>query len=98
MKSLSGTFSQVLDVNRIKPPWYLAIGIATMALTHMTFSTEVMTWVSSVPFLIYLSLTNGWKSRAIFFLALVLGLVARCIEDYHLPNSTSAGLPVLTSN
>ncbi|MBV6655531.1 MAG: hypothetical protein KI786_17305 [Mameliella sp.] len=43
-----------------------------MALTHTTFSIEVMAWVSSVPFLIYLHLTQGWKSRLTFSLAFVL--------------------------
>lgn len=55
-----------------------------MTLTHMTFSIEVMAWVSSVPFLIYLSLTQGWKSRLTFFLALVLAwtlVVAKIISD-----------------
>lgn len=55
-----------------------------MALTHMTFSIEVMAWVSSVPFLIYLHLTKGWKSRLTFFLAFVLAwslVVTKIISD-----------------
>ncbi len=43
-----------------------------MTLTHTTLSIEVMAWVSSAPFLIYLSLTQGWKSRLTFILAFVL--------------------------
>ena len=71
MKNLSSTLAQGFNVNKINPLWYLVIGVATITLTHMTFSIEVMAWVSSVPFLIYLSLTQGWKSRLTFILALV---------------------------
>lgn len=84
MKELSSTHAQGFYVDKINPLWYLAIGIVTMALTHMTFSIEVMAWVSSVPFLIYLSLTQGWKSWLSFFLALVLAwslVVTKIISD-----------------
>lgn len=72
MKALSSTHTQGFYVDKINPLWYLAIGIVTMALTHTTFSIEVMAWVSSAPFLVYLSLTQGWKSRLTFILAFVL--------------------------
>lgn len=84
MKAFSSTLTQGFDVDKINPLWYLAIGIGTIALTHMTFSIEVMAWVSSVPFLIYLSLTQGWKSRLIFSLAFVLAwslVVTKIISD-----------------
>jgi len=84
MKNLSSTLTQGFNVNKINPHWFLVIGVATMALTHMTFSIEVMAWVSGVPFLMYLSLTHGWKSRLPFFLALVLAwtlVVAKIISD-----------------
>jgi apolipoprotein N-acyltransferase len=84
MKNFSSTHTQSFYADKINPLWYLAIGIVTMALTHMTFSIEVMAWVSSVPFLIYLGLTQGWKSRLTFFLALVLAwslVVAKIITD-----------------
>ncbi|MFK7970505.1 MAG: nitrilase-related carbon-nitrogen hydrolase [Bacteroidia bacterium] len=84
MKNLSSTLTQGFNVNKINPLWYLAIGVVTMALTHMTFSIELMAWISSVPFLLYLSRTKGWKSRLTFFLALVLAwsfVVAKIITD-----------------
>ncbi|PHN02572.1 nitrilase-related carbon-nitrogen hydrolase [Flavilitoribacter nigricans] len=84
MKDLSSILTQGFNVNKINPLWYLAIGVVTMTITHMTFSIEVMAWVSSVPFLIYLYLTQGWKSRLAFFLALVLAwslVVAKIISD-----------------
>ncbi|GAB5555765.1 MAG: hypothetical protein Sapg2KO_53560 [Saprospiraceae bacterium] len=46
MKILSSTLVQGFNVNN-NPLWYLVIGVATMTLTHMTFSIEVMAWVSS---------------------------------------------------
>lgn len=84
MKNLSSALVQGFNVNKINPLWYLAIGVVTMALTHMTFSIEVMAWVSSVPFLIYLSLTKGLKSRLTFLIALVLAwtfVVSKIITD-----------------
>jgi apolipoprotein N-acyltransferase len=98
MKNFSRTTSQRFDVNKINPLWYLVIGLATMALTHMTFSIEVMAWVSSVPFLIYLSLTQGWKSRLTFFLALVLAwslVVTKIISD---PIPLALVFPLLDPN
>ena len=84
MKNLSSTPAQGIYVDKINPLWYLAIGVVTMALTHMTFSIEVMAWVSSAPFLIYLHLTQGWKSRLRFVLAFVLAwslVVTKIISD-----------------
>ncbi len=84
MKNLSSILTQGFNANKINPLWYLAIGVVTMTLTHMTFSIEVMAWVSSVPFLIYLSLTLGWKSRLTFILAFVLAwtlVVTKIISD-----------------
>ena len=84
MNTLLNTLTQGFNINKINPLWYLVFGLATMALTHMTFSIEVMAWVSSVPFLIYLSLTQGWKSRLFFSLALVLAwsfVVTKIISD-----------------
>lgn len=72
MKAESNTHNRGFFVDKINPLWYLAIGIVTMVLTHMTFSIEVIAWVSSVPFLIYLGFTKGWKSRLTFILAFVL--------------------------
>jgi apolipoprotein N-acyltransferase len=84
MKALTTAATIGFNVNKINPLWYLAMGIATLALTHMSFSIEIMAWISSVPFLIYLSLTQGWKSRLTLFLALVLAwslVVTKIISD-----------------
>jgi apolipoprotein N-acyltransferase len=59
-------------INKIKPAWYLLIGIMLMFATHMTYSIDLIAWVSSVPFLIYLSITKGWKSRLLFVMALIV--------------------------
>lgn len=60
-----------LSINSIKPIWFLVIGIAFFALTHMSYSVDFFAWFSVVPFLIYLSFTKGWKTRAVFVLALI---------------------------
>ena len=73
MKSLISTgFLSQVKVNSINPTWFLLAGIITMALSHMSFSVGIVGWVSMVPFLIYLSITRGWKSRLLFLLALVI--------------------------
>ena len=59
-----------LDVKNIKPLWFLLAGIIAMTLSHLTFSIDIAGWFSMVPFLVYLSITRGWKSRLIFTLAL----------------------------
>jgi apolipoprotein N-acyltransferase len=58
--------------SRIKPIWYLIMGVAGTTLAHLSFSVDLVAWISSVPFLIYLRLTKGWKSRLLFALALVI--------------------------
>lgn len=60
-----------LSLNSIKPVWFLAIGIVSFALTHMSYSVDFFAWFSVVPFLIYLSVTKGWKTRLYFVLALI---------------------------
>jgi apolipoprotein N-acyltransferase len=64
--------SSKIDLSRINPNWYLLIGIFAMTLSHLSFSVALIGWVSMVPFLIYLFITDGWKSRLLFFLALVI--------------------------
>lgn len=84
MKDSTTTTPIGFNVNKINPLWYLAMGIATMSFTHMSFSIEIVAWVSSVPFLIYLTLTKGWKSRLTFFLALVIAwscVVTKIVTD-----------------
>jgi len=65
-------YSSKIDIKNIKPLWFLLIGIITMALSHLTFNIDIVGWVSMVPFLIYLSITRGWKSRLLFVLALIV--------------------------
>ncbi len=68
---LSG-YSSKIDIKNIKPHWFLLLGIITMALSHMTFNIDIVGWFSMVPFLIYLSITRGWKLRLLFVLALIV--------------------------
>lgn len=50
----------------------LIIGIALMTLSHLTWNVDILAWVSLVPFLFFLHLTKGVKSRIIFFIALII--------------------------
>jgi len=65
-------YSSMIDIKNIKPHWFLLIGIITMALSHMTFNIDIVGWFSMAPFLIYLSITQGWKSRLLFVLAFIV--------------------------
>lgn len=58
--------------NKINPTWLLVLGIALMTLTHLTWNVDLLAWVSMVPFLLYLNLTKGIKSRILFVLVLIL--------------------------
>jgi len=72
MKSLKFTRHNLkIDIKNIKAHWFLLTGILTMALSHMTISIDILGWFSMVPFLIYLSITRGLKSRLLFVLALI---------------------------
>ena len=66
---VSGYFSKT-DLRNVKPQWFLPLGIITMALSHLTYSIDIVGWFSMVPFLIYLSMTRGWKSRLLFLITL----------------------------
>ncbi len=46
-------------LNKIKPVWYLFAGIILVALSHMSFSVNLMAWVAYTPFLIYLDKPGG---------------------------------------
>ena len=61
-----------LSIKNIKPFWFLITGIASIALTHMSFSVDIFAWFANVPFLIYLSLTKGWKTRLLFIISLIV--------------------------
>ena len=55
-----------------KPIWLLALGLVLIAGSHMTFNIEILAWISSVPFLLYLDKTKGPWSRLYFALTLIL--------------------------
>jgi apolipoprotein N-acyltransferase len=59
-------------INKIKPFWYLIFGIIGMSAIHMSFSIGILAWIAYVPFLIYLHITKGIKSRLLFFVALII--------------------------
>ena len=60
------------DLKTIKPCWFLLAGIVIMTLSHLSWNIDILAWISMVPFLIYLNLTKGWRSRLIFAAALVI--------------------------
>lgn len=57
---------------RIKPVWLLVTGMVLMALSHMSWNIDLLAWISMVPFLIYLNITRGLRSRLVFALFLVI--------------------------
>ncbi len=56
--------------DKIKNNYLLVIGILTIVASHVSYSIDIAAWISSVPFLLYLSRTKGTKSRLLFVLAL----------------------------
>jgi len=61
-----------LSIKNLKPFWFLIIGIASISITHMSFSVDFFGWFANIPFLIYLSVTKGWKTRLLFVFALIV--------------------------
>lgn len=59
-------------LNNLKPAWFLITGILAISLAHMTYSISIFAWFSNVPFLIYLSISKGLKSRLLFVISLML--------------------------
>ena len=57
---------------KIKPVYYLVLGIITTTAAHLTISIDIAGWIACVPFLIYLRQTSGLKSRWIFLLGLII--------------------------
>ncbi len=60
------------SIKSIKPILFLIIGIVTISVAHMSFSVDLFGWFANVPFLIYLSLTKGWKMRILFVFSLIV--------------------------
>ena len=72
------------NISDIKPYWFLLTGILTMTFAHFTFNMDVIGWIAMVPFLIYLRLTRGWKSRVLFSFTLLVSwilVVSKIITD-----------------
>jgi apolipoprotein N-acyltransferase len=57
---------------KIKPVYYLVLGIVTITAAHMTVTIDLAGWIACVPFLIYLRQTNGIKTRLLFLLGLIV--------------------------
>ena len=61
-----------LNLSKIKPFGFLIIGIASFSITHMSFSVDFFAWFANIPFLLYLSLTKGLKTRILFVFTLII--------------------------
>lgn len=57
-------------LERINPNLLLLIGIFTIIASHVSYSADIVAWLSSVPFLLYLHRTTGVISRLLLTLAL----------------------------
>jgi len=56
----------------INPIYFLLCGILTITAAHTSFSIDLFGWIAYVPFLVYLQRTEGYKSRLLFLLGLIL--------------------------
>ncbi|HHO50955.1 MAG TPA: hypothetical protein ENK18_08805 [Deltaproteobacteria bacterium] len=66
-------------------PWgWLLLGIGVTALAGNRFNVALLGWVSSVPWLIHLRTTQGWRARLWLLLGLQLGVglqVAKIVTE-----------------
>lgn len=60
------------ELKKVKPFWILFTGILLMGLAHLSWNIDILGWVAMVPFLIYLNVTKGWRSRVMFTLTLII--------------------------
>jgi apolipoprotein N-acyltransferase len=61
-----------MKTRNINPIWLLLSGVILLAGTHFTFNIGILAWFSSVPFLLYLHRTRGFRSRLYFAAAMVM--------------------------
>jgi hypothetical protein len=52
---------------------WLLFGVSLLALTQVRASVAVLAWIAPVPWLRYLRITGGWRSRLSFCVALFAG-------------------------
>lgn len=58
-------------LKNLHPAWFLLAGIITIFAAHLSYGMDAAAWISSLPFLIYLDRTKGFKSRLFFYSALL---------------------------
>ncbi len=58
--------------NKLNPVWLLLIGVILMTLSHLTWNIDLLAWVSMVPFLLFLNITKGVKSKIQFVIFLTV--------------------------
>ena len=66
----------------VTPPWayrwspniWLAIGALLTILSGMRWGVSALAWIAPVPFLLYLRMTTGWRSRLLLALALQIAV------------------------
>ena len=59
-------------LTRIKPIYFLALGILTISAAHTNVTIDMAGWIACVPFLLYLRQTKGLASRFLFVLGLII--------------------------
>jgi apolipoprotein N-acyltransferase len=75
---------QDFNIHSIHPNWFLALGTLFTSTAYMTNGVDLLAWVASVPFLIYLERTKGIRSRVLFGFTLLIAwtlAVAKIISD-----------------
>lgn len=63
-------FTFLSDVNK-RSFILLITGIVLIGASNMSFGVDIIAWVAYVPFLLYVNMTNGWKSKLYLFMALI---------------------------
>lgn len=61
-----------VKIENVRSIWLLCLGVVLMTLSHLTWNVDMLAWVSMIPFLWFLNITKGWKSRLAFILFLIL--------------------------
>ena len=70
----------------LRSSWlWLVSGVALIALTHFRWGVGALAWVAPVPLLVYLRSTSGFRSRALFSVAVIVGWTLATLKIISAP-------------
>jgi len=76
----------------------LLIGLFLLLISDMRGSADIFAWFMLIPFLLYVSLYQGLKSRLWLLLTLIVGSILVLAKTASMPYSDSIGFSIMTGS